>query len=149
MVFIQKWNNLPNCIKSSSTLTWFRKLCKNLLLKSHDKSYINKWIICHGMYNILLIMNAGKLEVSFSWYCFRLICLKQVYVSAYSVRVRVRVLVYLELRCALKVFVYKFPLQYFLVFFLDIDVFDCKWLGPHPQALICFHRGSKPICISL
>ena len=34
---VKKWINLPNCIKSSSTLTRFRKLCKNLLLKSHDK----------------------------------------------------------------------------------------------------------------
>ena len=34
---VKKWNNLPYCIKSSSTLTRFRKLCKNLLLKSHDE----------------------------------------------------------------------------------------------------------------
>ena len=34
---VKKWNSLRNCIKSSSTLIRFRKLCKNLLLKSHDE----------------------------------------------------------------------------------------------------------------
>ena len=55
--------------------------------------------------------------------------------------------VYLELSCALMVFVKSFITIFCL--FIDIDVFDCKCMGPHPQALICFHRGSKPICISL
>ena len=33
-VGIKKWNNLPSYIKTSSTLTRFKKLCKQLLLES-------------------------------------------------------------------------------------------------------------------